>query len=449
MIKSAEEVSGGFAAIARLPVAKILALAVAAWGVLLVPADYAVIPSATLQAFRGAWGGLILLVAVTLSLLAAFSMAAASFAWVKRWVTKIAASGSLSIELDEGSARWHLTEQSDGTYSSQISLRLHFLNRRRAPVKVIAVSLLKPKSRGPVFCDLLLPLEGSPYHDPNHPVLAGNPVWGPLHFTARGQLGFQGESLKASFELRDDRGARYKFRNVKVASGDMSPGRPSIHRRFMHLWKDERGPKRVLTTGLDWDWSDNQATSSTLEALDLVLQEEQRQYRAKGRREGKLGSFNTGLQSGPNLGWTKAGEAPELLWPKGEAEAVSSPSVDRILRLYEREDYAGRADLERRLLNFLHRGAPFHDVSYAIFLALHRFGQTSPALTKAREDLQGAQSFALSNLYGCLAAIVSREHSDMSMAEIDELRRILSCGEKPEFSIPEMLNLARVIKQDA
>jgi hypothetical protein len=289
-------------------------------------------------------------------------------------------------------------------------------------------------------------MQGSPYHDPNNPILPDQPVWASAHFMAKGQLAFQGDALRVAIELRDDRGEKYRSSRIKVMSQDQKEA-PSIARRVMRLWRDEQGPKRLQLDGLDWDWSDQDPTASLKEPLELILAEEQRHYAAKGRREGKLGSLSTGLQSAPNLGWTKVGDVPELLWPKGQGEPVKSPTVDRILRLHEHADVAIRRAVEERLMTYLHRASPFNNVAYAIFLALHRLGRTRDALLKANNDLRGAPAFAHSNLLGCLAAVVSREHESLSLAQIDELRTCFPENEDTEFQLREKLTLARVLKQ--
>jgi hypothetical protein len=67
------------------------------------------------------------------------------------------------------------------------------------------------------------------------------------------------------------------------------------------------------------------------EEIDLILNEERRNYAACGRVRGGLGSPNVGLQSEPNFGWTKEGTVPSLLWERTQAKPIESPITPKKL----------------------------------------------------------------------------------------------------------------------
>lgn len=184
------------------------------------------------------------------------------------------------------------------------------------------------------------------------------------------------------------------------------------------------------------------------EETDLILNEEKRNYAARGRERGGLGTLNVGLQSEPNMGMTQAGAVPLLLWEKLQAQPVDSPNATRLLRIHGGLDDAGKRDLERYLLSHLHRQSPYASVGYFIFLVLHRVGRTVDALQVARSRLAGDKVYGYSNLLGTLSALVSREHFAIEPVLYAQIVETLDGDTEYNFNLLEKINLARLQQLD-
>lgn len=130
----------------------------------------------------------------------------------------------------------------------------------------------------------------------------------------------------------------------------------------------------------------------------------------------------------------------------GEQRARHSENLDLILSCHNKLDGAARTELEGLLLNYLHRGSPYAEVSYAIFLCLHRMGRTLDALQRSVRDLKGDKVFGYSNVLGVFSALISREHEEWPTTLIDAAEACFGADETVEFRLLEKLNLARLRK---
>jgi hypothetical protein len=195
------------------------------------------------------------------------------------------------------------------------------------------------------------------------------------------------------------------------------------------------------TPHIHWTY---EAGHSYLDLCQAILEEERRSYAARGRRVGKLGSLNVGIQSEPNSGWTQEGHVPELLWEKGRGTRLSSKNLDRLLGVHAGLNRKGKRNLENYLFAQLSKESPFADVGYFVFLVLHRMGRTIDALQTARTNLAGDKVFGYSNVLATLSALVSHEHSDISEAVLVSVPDILSGDEEHDFRLRQKVNIARL-----
>jgi hypothetical protein len=184
--------------------------------------------------------------------------------------------------------------------------------------------------------------------------------------------------------------------------------------------------------------------SESIGITESLLAEEKRNYAANGRQRGGLGSLNVGLQSEPNHGWTTQGKTPKLLWDTGEGTSVTSPNLERLLRVHTALAMEEKNNQERYLLAQLCKESPFAEVAYFVFLALHRVGRTIDAVATARKFLASDKVYAYSNLLGTLSAIVSHEHHDIDPNLYPLILNALAGDEEPDFRLREKINLARL-----
>lgn len=216
----------------------------------------------------------------------------------------------------------------------------------------------------------------------------------------RGALARQGKAIRVSLGVTDQFGDEYQLKDIMIRTHQpVLPKAPWKVRIASHLRKVPGLRSGAQPESLPAEWQHG----GTFEDADLILNEERRVYAAHGRREGGLGSLNVGLQSAP----------PSLLWDKEHAKRIDSTNTARLIKLHSALDDAGRASLEQYLLTHLHKSSPYADVSYFIFLGLHRMGRTIDALQAARARLAGDKVYGYSNVLGILSALVSHEHREI------------------------------------
>jgi hypothetical protein len=133
---------------------------------------------------------------------------------------------------------------------------------------------------------------------------------------------------------------------------------------------------------------------------------------------------------------------PELLWPKDNAQIITSDNLQRLLGISESLSQQSRPNFDFFLLSQLHIDSEFADVAYFVFLALHRLGRTVDALRTARTWLKGDKVFGYSNVLGVLSALLSHEYFRIDKQMYPIILGILEGDDEPAFRLPEKINLA-------
>jgi hypothetical protein len=349
---------------------------------------------------------------------------------------------------------WHLAKQRDDSWVSQVSLSCQMSNSGDRPAQVIKVRLIRPWAKE-VNAFAVLPREGSPYYSGDHAIPPQGSVGANIHLMVRRVLAAQGKPLKLTIGVVDQFGEEYVLRRVTVPSHDRPLPKASILARLRRLQQSGRALLERLglvsprppepVPSMPWVFD---ASAGYLETCNAVLREEKRSYAARGRRTGQLGSLNVGLQSEPNLGWTREGEVPALLWEEGKGKQVSSANLHRLVALRNSLPETERGKLESYLLSHLRKDSEFADVGYFLFLALHRMGRTVDALSTARTFLAGDKVFGYSNLLGTLSAVVSHEHSQIDDGLHRSILSALADDGEHDFRLREKINLALLRELD-
>jgi hypothetical protein len=342
-------------------------------------------------------------------------------------------SKGLTILLIERESWWHAAKQQDETMMSQISVTAQIVNNHDKPLRILNVSLLKPSGHEISHADASIPVPGTYYHSSQQAIPAGDAAKATIHLMVRGLISKQGTIAKIVLAIADQRAHTYKVK-CRLRTSD----KPSERKRNGLPFRRRVVAELPLPTPSIW------SRAKDFDELNVILREEQRAYAAKGRRSGHLGSLNVTLQSEPNHGWSRDGQIPELLWEADKAVVISSPNLDKMLRLLQKADEASRADMESYLLSHLCRPSEFADVAYFIFLALHRQHRTCDALEEAQKFLAGDRKFGYSNLLGTLSALVSHEHASFDHETLITLSRLLKEDKEHNFRLLEKLNAARM-----
>ena len=176
--------------------------------------------------------------------------------------------------------------------------------------------------------------------------------------------------------------------------------------------------------------------------INVVLNEEVRAYKARGRAMGALGSMNIGLQSVPNQGWTNIGEIPQLLFDKSDSSIITSSNSTLLLKLHSSLDETGKKSFISYLTTDLRKDSPHACVAYLIFFVLFRLGEAMSALKFARQALSGDSVHGYSNLLGMLSMIVSREYLHIDPDTYEGIKLVLHGDTEYNFQLIEKINLA-------
>ena len=388
-------------ALRALPLWLLVGLALTGWvttiGLLLAQS----IGGTDLGVFRQQWGVWLLIGAVGFTL---FALARGVDIGVAAYSRRSKAEAQRQIlrlvHLDQQSW-WHLAKQRDDTFMTQVSLACQVSNTTDRPVQIAKVRLISPRA-SVVDALTLLPSEGSPYHSSRHVVPAHGTVAAIIHLMVRGALRAQGRPLKISIGVVDQFGEEYRLPNLKINTHDRPMPRPSMAGRLRIVRVGARNilerlhlispPPPAAQPTMPWTYEPG---FEYLEPCLAILREEKRSYAARGRISGQLGTMNVGLQSEPNFGWTKVGEVPVLLWEKGQTKRLSSPNLDRLLKIWNSLGPSEQTNLGAFLLTHLRKDSEFADIGYFLFLGLHRMDRTIDALKTARTCLSGDKVFGV------------------------------------------------------
>lgn len=430
------------------PLWLLLGLSVTAWAALYVVVSFPTLVELDLATFRQTWGVWIGILAGGFSILTVIRAISLGIAALSAHFQKCAVSRILRLVPLPETSFWHLAKQRNGNILTQVHLSCQLSNTTDSPVQIARVRLLQRRART-ATSHISLPASGSPYHSGSHPVPARGTVVGNFDLMIHGGLARQGRHLRLSLGVIDQFGEEYKLRKLLIKTMDEKLRAPSLRerlnrckttgRKFLAWWGLVSAPPLPAQPIMPWGYEEGAAY---LDAARAILHEEKRNYAARGRLHGKLGSLNIGLQSEPNAGWTKEGEVPQLLWSKDKATIIASDNLQRLLDLRNSLGQDEQVNLETFLLSQLQQPSEFADVAYFTFLALHRAGRTVDALKTAQICLKGDKVFGYSNILGTLSALFSHEYFHISKELYPAFLAILDGDDEPAFQLREKINLA-------
>jgi len=267
-----------------LPVWLLGGLALAGYAVLFVPAFGGVDPTS----FRTEWGVSIWIATLIFSILTvARGVDSAVTAYAAR---RAAAEARRALRLVPRHRQrwWHLAKQQDDSYGSQITLDVEVANLTDHPVRIVKVSLLSPKPKGDVLhAEASLPAIDSPYHSDRHAVPPHDTATASLHLMVRGALAPQGKTIVATIGITDQFGEEYRLKRVSIPTSDPVPPKLPLKVRLASGLRAllPRNAPEAEPTPAEWHHA------GKFEQADLILNEEGRNYGARGRERGGLGSL--------------------------------------------------------------------------------------------------------------------------------------------------------------
>jgi len=174
--------------------------------------------------------------------------------------------------------------------------------------------------------------------------------------------------------------------------------------------------------------------------LKYILESELSAYSQNGRRSGGLGSFNVGLQSVPNNGWTNVGSITKYLFDDSNQNFISSENSNILLKFYSTLNSNEKILFEDLLLTFVDKKSEYKDIAYLICFIFIRLDKLEEVIEKAVKYLKGDDSNAYDNLLHMVKLVVAREYKYFSF---DTLSSISEKLENDEEAIHALLPTLR------
>jgi len=331
-----------------------------------------------------------------------------------------------------GQCHWNMTKQTDGSTTTQISVRLLVKNLTAAPLGLVNVRLMRPKIPGEVVCEDVSirsvrgNLYGSAVHS-GHMIPPKQALPATIMLIIRGTPKQQAsEVLHVTLGVTDDEGNEQR---IKVPlRGFASPPKQAASAVPVEAAFEIKDPiaKEVVS----------------------VLQSEIGRYDKCGRQAGGLGSVHIVYKGSALLG-VGGGDAWNLNSPKNQsivddpvAARLESDNLEALITFYGRLS----AEDERRrfltaLMDRLGEDKGYLRVSYFIVCALWKAGHLDKALAQARERLPRGDNkvFGLSNVLLMLNGLLRYRHADFTSEMLDDVESFVHGLEDHTFQIGEKI----------
>lgn len=121
----------------------------------------------------------------------------------------------LKLFLHESECWWTIAKQQDGSYVSQISLKVDICNLSNSPIGFIKVRLIYPKTKSQVLhAEMILPAFGSPYHSKTNKVPPHETVKSSIDILVRDDLLSKGGKLRLTIGITDQFGEEYRLKGI-------------------------------------------------------------------------------------------------------------------------------------------------------------------------------------------------------------------------------------------
>lgn len=429
------ETAALLSALRILPVWLLTGLAVTCWLVLAVPSFGGV----DIDAFRKEHGGWFLFGAICFTALAVARITEAITRHVVARRSERAARRVLTFAPVANQTWWHLARQQDLSEHTQVSSECLVTNSGSVPLRITNVEVFPTKGYAVRAFAFLASQHGE--YGSAHPAPARGTTRLDFHAMISGRLQRKGAPLRLSVRFTDSSGEQYTLRRLTFPTRDKPDPMPSLAERVSRMLGGANAAPPPQAQPHPWTF---EFGHPYLDSMAVVLGEERRNYAARGRTHGLLGSLNINTRSEPGGAWTREGQVKELLWDESAAQKVSSPLLDQLLGIHGPLSPADKDNAERYLLTLLNKTGPYASIAYFIFVALHRLGRTTDALEAARSFLAGDTVHGYSNLLAALSGLISHEHATFSDGLLTQIMAVRAGDEEYDFYLREKINSARL-----
>lgn len=174
-----------------------------------------------------------------------------------------------------------------------------------------------------------------------------------------------------------------------------------------------------------------------------VLKNEVEQYKARGRREGRLGTVEWPKGA---IEWRGADEKIKFLFETSNAGNVTSEHIAALLDLYKSSSQKNKKVIIRVLLDRIDKKSEYRNVGYLIIFFLFEIDHLEAGLDAALTKLKGDKVNAFGDVLRMLDFLLAFRYEDFKESQLDATEAFVYSTKEHTFRIKERINAIRVRK---
>ncbi|MBN1263462.1 MAG: hypothetical protein JW991_03855 [Candidatus Pacebacteria bacterium] len=172
-----------------------------------------------------------------------------------------------------------------------------------------------------------------------------------------------------------------------------------------------------------------------------VLKNEVEQYRARGRKEGRLGTVEWPRGS---IEWRGADEKIKYLYENSNKGNVTSEHVSALLTLYSSLSKTNKDKIINALVKRIDKKTEYRDIGYLIIFFLFEVKRLKIGLDATLKKLKGDKANAFGDVLRMLDFLLAFRYEEFERPELDEIEAFVYSTEEHSFKIKERINAIRV-----
>lgn len=227
------------------------------------------------------------------------------------------------------------------------------------------------------------------------------------------------DAIKAGIELQDPTGRTHKIDNFIV-----EPVRKGSVKRELLVIED---PSKIK--------------NKVEKQVVAVLKNEVEQYKARGRREGRLGTVEWPKGT---IEWRGADDKIQFLFENSNKVNVKSDHIDALLSLYQSSSVNDKRNIIAALLNRIDKKSEYRDVGYLIIFFLFETSHLKEGLDITFKKLRGDKANAFGDVLRMLDFLLAFRYTEFQESDLDAIEAFVYSTKEHPFRIKERINAIRV-----
>lgn len=174
-----------------------------------------------------------------------------------------------------------------------------------------------------------------------------------------------------------------------------------------------------------------------------VLKNEVQQYKARGRREGRLGTVEWPKGA---IEWRDVDAKIKFLFENSNKSNVSSEHIDALVSLYDSASASGKKSILAAVLKRIEKKNEYRDIGYLIIFFLFEINQLEKGLEVALKKLLGDKANAFGDVLRILDFLLAFRYDEFDNPELDAIESFVYSTKEHPFQIKERINAIKVRK---